>query len=138
MTQRIRESWRRARALLRRDDGMDAGDVILFAGTLLFVISALQFALWYMGTNVAQNAAVAAYNSARAYQATPSAGSSAGNQVVAQMSSFLPGASINIQRGATTVTVTVTGRVATLIPGVSLPGVSRTVTGPVERWVPAT
>jgi len=116
---------------------MDAGDVILAVGALLFVISALQFALWYMGTNVAQNAAVAAYNSARAYQSTPAAGSAAAGQVISQMGSFLPGANVDVRRTATTVTVTVTGSVASIVPGLSIPGVTRTVTGPVERWVPA-
>lgn len=46
----------------------------------------------------------------------------------------MSGSNVVVQRTAETVTVTVTGTVATLLPGLPVT-VSRTVTGPTERWV---
>ena len=33
--------------------------------------------------------------------------------------------------------ITVTGQPVSLIPGLTLPAIERTLTGPIERWVPA-
>ena len=44
---------------------------------------------------------------------------------------------VDVQRTPTMVTITVTGRPVSLLPGVTLPEISRSATGPVERWVPA-
>ena len=85
--------------------------------------------------NVAQAAASTAYNSARLYDASTEDGVNAGNAALTQAGTILTGTNVTVQRGAETVTVTVTGTAATLLPG--LPAtVTRTVTGPTERWVP--
>ena len=126
----------RLRAGLAGEDGFSS-EIIILPGLFLILIAALQGALWYLGSNVAQTAAVAAYNNARAYQSTPASGQAAGNQIIAGMSGFLDHPQIEITRTPTTVTVTITGTAESLIPGVQLPPVSRTITGPVERWVPA-
>ena len=121
---------------LTREDGY-ATSAIVIPGILLFVFVALQAALWYLGSNVAQNAAFASYNNARAYESTAEVGQEAGSQIISGMSGFLLNPNVDVQRTATTVTVTVTGTSPSLIPGVNLPEVKRSITGPVERWVPA-
>jgi hypothetical protein len=134
VTMRIRA--RRLRAGLAREDGF-ASEIIILPGLFLILITALQGALWYLGSNVAQTAAVSAYNNARAYQSTPAIGQTAGDEIIAGMPGFLEHPQVEITRTPTTVTVTITGTAESLIPGVQLPPVSRTITGPVERWVPA-
>lgn len=95
----------------------------------------IQGAVVLQANNVAQAAASTAYNSARLYDASTEDGVNAGNAALTQAGTILTGTNVTVQRGAETVTVTVTGSAATLIPG--LPAtISRTVTGPTERWVP--
>lgn len=132
MKTRIRRLWR----LFVREEGY-ATSVIVIPGILLFVFGTLQGALFYLGSNVAQTAAFASYTNARAYQSNVAVGESAGNQIIGGMSGFLGDPHVDVQRTPTTVTVTVTGTALSLIPGVTLPEVKRTITGPVERWVPA-
>ncbi|MFM9920902.1 hypothetical protein [Lacisediminihabitans sp. H27-G8] len=127
---------RRLRAGLAREDGF-ASEIIILPGLFLILITALQGALWYLGSNVAQTAAIAAYNNARAYQSAPAIGQTAANQIIDGMPGFLEHPQVDITRTPTTVTVTITGTAESLIPGVQLPPVTRTITGPVERWVPA-
>ena len=121
---------------LEREDGV-ATTAIAIPGTILLVVIALQAALWFLGSNVAQNAAVDAYRNARAYQATADIGTAAGHRVLTRTGEFLTHADVQVERTPTTVRVTVTGTVISLIPGLILPAVRRTITGPIERWVPA-
>lgn len=122
---------------LRSDERGFASSAIIAPTIFLVLFAALQFALWYQGTNVAQNAAVAAYNDARAYQSTTGAGQSSARQVLQQSGGFLQDSNVAVDRRGDTVTVDVTGQAVSMIPGVQLPAVHRTITGPVERWVPA-
>ncbi len=122
---------------LRSDERGFASSAIIAPTIFLVLFAALQFALWYQGTNVAQNAAVAAYNDARAYQSTAGAGQSSARQVLEQSGGFLQDSNVAVDRTGDTVTVDVTGQAVSMIPGVQLPAVHRTITGPVERWVPA-
>ena len=131
MTSRARRLW----AHVAGEDGY-ASEVVILPGIFLLLFAALQGALWYLGSNVAQAAAFAAYNNARAYQSTTGVGQTAGDQIISGMPGFLQNAQVDVTRTPTTVTVIVTGTAESLIPGVHLPPVSRTVTGPVERWVP--
>jgi hypothetical protein len=126
----------RLRTALLREDGY-ASEIVILPGIFLLLFAALQGTLWYLGSNVAQTAAVAAYNDARAYQSTTAAGQTAGTQIIDGMPGFLKNPRVDITRTPTTVTVTITGTAESLIPGVQLPPVSRSITGPVERWVPA-
>ncbi|WP_435740174.1 hypothetical protein [Clavibacter nebraskensis] len=120
-----------------RGDGGYAGDAIVLPGIVMMVFIGVQIALWFQGANVAQSAATAAYSTARAYQADSASGRAAGEQILTQAGGFLTSPNVSVGRAPTTVTVTVTGQAVSLIPGVTLPEVSRTVTGPIERWVPA-
>lgn len=122
---------------LRTDEDGYAASAIIAPVIFLLLFTALQGALWYQGTNVAQNAAVAAYNDARAYESTTGAGQASARQVLDQAGGFLQHSNVSVNRTADTVTVDVTGQAVSMIPGVQMPAVHRTITGPVERWVPA-
>ncbi|ROS71891.1 hypothetical protein EDF24_3750 [Curtobacterium sp. PhB130] len=122
---------------LRTDEDGYAASAIIAPVIFLLLFTALQGALWYQGTNVAQNAAVAAYNDARAYESTTGAGQASARQVLDQAGGFLQHSNVSVNRTANTVTVDVTGQAVSMIPGVQMPAVHRTITGPVERWVPA-
>jgi Flp pilus assembly protein TadG len=122
---------------LRTDEDGYAASAIIAPVIFLLLFTALQGALWYQGTNVAQNAAVAAYNDARAYESTTGAGQASARQVLDQAGGFLQHSNVTVNRSADTVTVDVTGQAVSMIPGVQMPAVHRTITGPVERWVPA-
>lgn len=121
---------------LGREDGI-ATSAILIPATVLLVVIALQGALWFLGTNIAQNAAVQAYRDARGYQASTDAGTVAASHVLTQTGGFLTNPTVQVERTPTTVTVTVTGTAVPLIPALPLPPIKRTITGPLERWVPA-
>lgn len=122
---------------LRTDEDGYAASAIIAPVIFLLLFTALQGALWYQGTNVAQNAAVAAYNDARAYESTTGAGQASARQVLDQAGGYLQHSNVTVNRSADTVTVDVTGQAVSMIPGVQMPAVHRTITGPVERWVPA-
>lgn len=109
--------------------------IMIIPAVLMIFFAIIQGAVVLQANNVAQAAASTAYNSARLYDASTEDGVNAGNAALTQAGTILTGTNVTVQRGAETVTVTVTGTAATLIPG--LPAtVSRTVTGPTERWVP--
>ena len=109
--------------------------IMVIPAVLLLVFGFIQGAVVLQANNVAQAAASTAYNSARLYDASTEDGVNAGNAALTQAGTILSGTNVVVQRNVETVTVTVTGTAATLIPG--LPAtISRTVTGPTERWVP--
>ncbi len=124
--------------LLRRADGVDAipGTAVLLIGLLLFCFTATQAAFWYVGQNVAQAAANAAYQQARSYQATDQDGVDAAQRTLGANAGLLTDPTVLVTRDATTVTVTITGSPVSFLPGLQLPPVDKTLTGPIERWVP--
>jgi hypothetical protein len=119
-----------------REDGL-ATSAIVIPGVLMLVVIALQAALWFLGSNIAQNAAMDAYRDARAYHSTADTGTAAAHRMLELTGGFLNNRTVQVDRTGTTVTVTVAGAAVSLIPGLSLPPVKRTIVGPVERWVPA-
>lgn len=134
-------SHRRARALARRlrgrlgeEDGY-AGTVIAYPAVIVLCLAIVQFGLYYAATNTAQAAAWTAYQQARTYQATTGDGTTAGMQLLGA-GSLLHDGRIAITRTATEVTVTTTGTAVMILPGLPLPAVTRTLSGPVERWIP--
>jgi hypothetical protein len=140
-------STRRSRFLARvaGEEGF-ATEIVILPGLFLLLVAALQGALWYMAGTVAQTAAVAAYTNARAYPSTADplmdtstadSAHTAVEQIITGMHGFLIDPTVDITRSPTTVTVTISGHPESLLPGVVLPPVTRTITGPVERWVPA-
>lgn len=107
--------------------------VIVFPLFVILLFSIVQGAVWYSARSAAQAAAATALNAARTYQSDSSDGIAAGEAFLARKS-IVSGGRVSVSRSDTTVTVTVTGRSVSLVPGLPLE-VSSTVTGPVERWV---
>ena len=128
---RRRDGWRRrARG---RDDG--AGTVELVIATpllLLLLLLVVQFAVWAHGTHQAQAAANQALQSARVFHATAGQGEADGRALLAQAGGTLASSDITVDRGADTVTVTVTGTAMTVVPFLHLP-IRVVMTGPTER-----
>jgi Flp pilus assembly protein TadG len=108
--------------------------IMIIPVVILIFFGIIQGAVVLQAHNVAQAAASTAYNTARLYDASSHDGMSAGEAALTQAGTILSGTNVVVQRTPQTVTATVTGTAATLIPG--LPAmISRTVTGPTERWV---
>ena len=126
----------RIRGQLQRDEGW-AGTVILLLATLFLLLAAFQGALWANGSNVAEASAQAGYTVARSYESTAQAGRTAALELITGIPGSLSDANVTVTRTAETVTVTVAGRVKSILPGITMPLVTQTITGPVERWVPA-
>ncbi len=127
---------RALRALLSRDEGW-AGTAMLMLATLFLFLVGFQAAWWFAGYNIAQTAAQAAYTDSRAYQAPPDAGKNTAAELIANSKRVLRNPQVTITRGPDTVTVTITGNAVALLPGIEAPPISYTMTGPIERWVPA-
>ena len=125
---------RRVRDRLREEDGY-AGTAIAYPAVIVFCLALFQFGLYYVASNTAQAAAETAYQQARAYQSTPADGIAAGQGLLGR-GSLLHNGDVTITRTATTATVTVTGDAVTILPGLPVPRVVKTLTGPIERWIP--
>jgi hypothetical protein len=107
---------------------------------MLLILLIVQFAIWANASAAAQATAEEVLAVVRVQGGTAAAGQQRATQVLAQIgNSVLVSAHVSVTRNATTVTVTITGTAEDVIPvpGLSLP-VHVTVTGPVERFVPAT
>lgn len=126
----------RLRRWLRREDGW-AGTPFMVIGLVLLLVTAIQSFLWFAGWNIAQSAAQSAYSLARSHEAAPGVGENMAYQFLESMGGSLESPHVEITRSAETVTVTVSGTVLSILPGLTLPEVSATVVGPIERWVPA-
>lgn len=124
----------RLTARLKEEDGY-AGTAIAYPAVIVLCLAIVQFGLYYAAQNTAQAATWTAYQQARAYRASVADGQAAGQQLL-DGGSLLSGGTITIIRSADTVTVTTTGTAVTILPGLPLPAVARTLTGPVERWIP--
>lgn len=123
-----------------RRGGHERGDanvemIIVFPVFAAMFFAVLQGAIWLDAGNIAQAAANTAYNETRTYDGTAGEGTAAGYDFINAKGKGLEGPNVAVNRTAENVTVTVTGRSLTLIPGWFGTEISRTVTGPVERWV---
>jgi Flp pilus assembly protein TadG len=88
----------------------------------LLLLLMVQFAVWAHATHIAQAAANQGVQTARAYGSTPAAGADDTNTILDQTAgSILVNRTVNATNTATTSTITVTGRAATVVPGLSLP-----------------
>jgi Flp pilus assembly protein TadG len=118
----------------RGDRGAATVEVTLampLLGLLLLLI--VQFAFWAHATHVAQAAANQGVQTARAYGSTAGAGIADTNAILDQMAgSVLVNGSVTANNTATTSTVTVTGKAAAVVPGLSLP-ITVSVTAPREK-----
>ena len=100
---------------------------------MVLLMAAVQFAIWQHAAHMARAAANEGLQTARAYGSNAAAGRADTSTILASLSgNVLKDPQVSASRNTTTASVTVTGRAASIIPGLSLP-VTITVTAPVER-----
>jgi len=100
--------------------------VVLLATSAIF-----QAVVYFHGLQAAHLAANQGLFAAEATDGTAQAGTSRATDVLAQLGNPLSAPSVNASRGPETATVTVTGSVAELVPGLAL-HISVVSRGPVE------
>jgi hypothetical protein len=110
-------------------------NIIIWPVVMVFMFGFFQFALWLHARDLAHGAATSAYYEARLYDGTIADAQAVGHGVIEASSGTIEGANVAVTRNVTTVTVTVTGNIALIVPGWPGSDVSETVTGPVERYV---
>jgi Flp pilus assembly protein TadG len=125
----------------RGDRGAGAAELVIAVPLLmLLILLIVQFAIWAHASSVAQATAEEALAAARVQGGSAAAGQQRAAQVLGQIgSSVLVSPHITVTRTGATVTVQITGTAEEVlpVPGLAFP-VHITVTGPVERFVPAT
>jgi Flp pilus assembly protein TadG len=110
--------------------------VIVFPVIMLVILVIVQVSLYYLAHNLALVAARQGADVARQYNSTDGAGSAAALTLIDQDGSgMLATGQAAVTRTGATVTVTVTGRAWSLLPGLPT-AVSETVQEPIERFVP--
>jgi Flp pilus assembly protein TadG len=122
-----------------RTDQRGAGTAELIIATpllLLLVLLIAQFALYMHAVHIAQSAASGALSAARVSGGSAAAGNAEGQRVLTQLGRGpLQGTSVNVQRGAAQVAVTVAGTVTNVIPFATFT-VHAEAVGPVEKFAP--
>jgi len=134
-----------SRARKRRRAGGDRGAgsaeiVIAVPLLMLLILLIIQFAIWWNAESIAHATAEEALAAARVQGGTAAAGQQRAQQVISQIGSgVLTGPRVSVTMTPADATVIVTGTAERVLPfpGLSF-AVSVTVTGPVERFVPAT
>ena len=121
----------------RGDAGAATTEVVLVTPVLLLLVMfVIQFGLWYHAQHVAQAAADEGARAAKVENANEEDGIASANAFLDQSSRSLIGArSVQATRSSEVVTVTVSGQVASVVPGLDLT-VSAKATDPVERFRP--
>jgi len=144
-----RATWARPahpslRGLARRwrgDRGAGSAEIVIAVPLLmLLILLIVQFAIWAHASSVAQATAEEALAAARVQGGSAATGQQRAAQVLGQIGgAVLIHPQILVTRTGATATVQITGTAEEVlpVPGLSLP-VHITVTGPVERFVPAT
>ncbi len=129
------------RARLRRAVGGDRGEVtveLVIATPLLLLalLGIIQLAVWSHATHVAQAAASQALAAARTQNGTTGAGLAAGRRLLDDLADGpLRNPDLDVSRGVDTVSVSISGEAAAVLPGVHL-HVHAEASGDVERFVP--
>lgn len=119
---------------LHAEDGIAATEwAVLLPVLLLLVMVTVQSGLLFHAGQVADAAADEGLEAAQAEQGSAAAGVATARRF-AYADQVLEEPQITADRGAATVTVTVTGQVTALVPGAGDLTVSRTASGPVERF----
>ncbi|GID14880.1 hypothetical protein Aru02nite_57690 [Actinocatenispora rupis] len=110
--------------------------VIWMPVLLLGIVLIAQVSVWLLAQHTAQAAASAALDSARVDGGSAASGRAAGQQLLQGGGlGRIRDPRLEVQRGTDTVTVTVEGRVPTLLPLLDL-HIARRATAPVERYTP--
>ncbi|TKG60352.1 MULTISPECIES: TadE/TadG family type IV pilus assembly protein [Pseudonocardiaceae] len=127
----------RLRCALRGDRGEATLELVIATPlVLLALLAIIQFAVWSHATHVAQAAASQALAATRTQDGTTSAGHAAGQRLLAELAAGpLRHPDVTVSRGATTVSVSIRGEAAAVLPGVHL-HVHAEAVGEVERFMP--
>lgn len=130
-----------ARARRRIDDGdgeSGSSTVEFVIGAVLMVfmlLAIIQVAMYFHMRSVASTAARHGVDRVRVFDGSEAAGVAATNEFLDQAGRSLDGRSVNASRSATVSSVTVSGRVVAVVPGLWLE-VRVTVDAPTERIEP--
>ena len=127
-----------SRARSRDEHGTaSVAQVVLVAPALLFTLMLIvQFALMFHARNVAEQAAQEGAAAARRFDGTEAqAKNTTLEYLTALGTQTLKDRGVTVSRTGQSATVTVTGTVISLVPGVHVT-VSESASGPVERYVP--
>lgn len=115
--------------------GSGTAETVIVLGLLaLIILGMVQYAADVHGQQAAQAAASLALATAREQNGTAAAGRAAAAAELAQLSTAIHSPVIDVERGATEVTVTITGSVSSLF-GVT-EHITATAAGPVDRFEP--
>jgi Flp pilus assembly protein TadG len=127
--------WRTLAARLRADRGAGSVEVAVLAVVVLaLVFTIIQVGLFYHARKVAQSAARQGVDTGRQFGSGPGDGVAQAQNFLAKFGGSVRGASVS-SAGSTAqeIHITVTGHVATLVPGLELT-VTQDAHGPIERW----
>ncbi|MCZ7458215.1 TadE family protein [Streptomyces sp. WMMC940] len=128
----------RRRCSRLNDDRGDAAIemAIILPVVVLFSFMVVQASTWYYAKQIALTAAREGVQAATAYQSTDAAGSARARTVLDRVAgdSLLAAEVSTSGSNAERVTVTVTGRAPSLLPGVDGMAVSQSASGARERW----
>jgi Flp pilus assembly protein TadG len=122
------------------DRGAGSAEIVVAVPLLmLLILLVIQFAVWEHAESIAHATAEEALAAARVQGGTAASGQQRAEQLITQVgSSVLIGPQVSVTMTPADVTVRVTGTAEQVLP---IPGltfaVTATVTGPVERFVPA-
>jgi Flp pilus assembly protein TadG len=124
------------RANARLEDGNTSIENLIWMPLVFVVIfTIINVGFWYHAQNTARSIANSVVQVARIDGGSEAAGQAEASARLAQISEdVIEEPSVSITRGTDQASVTVTGRVRSLIPGLTFP-VRQTATGPTERFV---
>ncbi|WP_046500640.1 TadE family protein [Streptomyces odonnellii] len=120
---------------LRGDAGVASPEFAVLAVVVLaLVFTAIQVGFYFHAREVAQSAARQGADAGRQFGAGPGDGVSQAQQFLSRYGNSVRGAQVS-SSGSTAeeIRITVTGSVATLVPGLEL-DVTQHAAGPIERW----
>ncbi|GAA2522946.1 TadE/TadG family type IV pilus assembly protein [Streptomyces longisporus] len=127
--------WRSRVARLRADRGAGSVEVaVLAVVVLMLVFTIIQVGLFYHARKVAQSAARQGVDTGRQFGSTPGDGVAQAQKFLDRFGGSVRGAAVS-SAGSTAqeIHITVTGHVATLVPGLEFE-VTQDARGPIERW----
>ncbi len=123
------------RSRWRADDGVGSMELATLAlVVLMLAFATIQVGLYYHARKVAQSAARQGVDAGRQFGAGPGDGAAQAQQFLTRYGNSVRGARISTSgSSAQQIRITVTGDVATLVPGLEV-HVTQHADGPVERW----
>lgn len=120
---------------LRDDGGVGSVELATLAlVVLMLAFTTIQVGLYYHARKVAQSAARQGVDAGRQFGATQGDGSAQAQQYLSKFGNSVRGAQVSTAgSSAQQIRITVSGEVATLVPGLSL-HVTQHADAPIERW----